>query len=116
MADMGIGCAFLSEVKISDNKYAKRMEGYEVIISRGKNKQQGGVALLWKDEHPMFEIENANARVCNLITIQLKQEIKGSTSWRSTSGPDARRGGRPQECLGPVSRKLYTACHWGFEH
>ena len=71
MADMGIGCAFLSEVKISDNKYAKRPEGYEIIISRGKSKQQGGVALLWKDKHPMFEIENANARVRNLITFQL---------------------------------------------
>ena len=66
---MGIGCAFLSEVKISDNKYAKRPEGYEIIISRGKSKNQGGVALLWKDKHPMFEIENANARVRNLSSL-----------------------------------------------
>ena len=50
---------------------AKQSEGYEVLISQGKSKQQGGVALLWKDKHPMFEIENANARVCNLITFQL---------------------------------------------
>ena len=29
------------------------------------------MALLRKDKHPMFEIENASARVHNLITFQL---------------------------------------------
>ena len=72
MADMSIGCAFLTEVKISNNKHARRAEGYEIIISRGKSDMQGGVALLWKDKHPMFEVENVNARVRNLITFQLK--------------------------------------------
>ena len=71
MADMGIGCAFLTEMKISDDKYARRPKGYEIMISRGKSKKQGGLALLWMDNHPMFEIENTNAQVRNLITFQL---------------------------------------------
>jgi hypothetical protein len=77
------------------------------------------VALLWKDKHPMFEIENANARVRNLITFQLITGDKRfyfmaiyivHRTWVQE------RGGRPQECLGAVSYELYTACHWGLEY
>ena len=66
MSDMGIGCAVLTEVKFFDGKHTKRPEGYKMIILKGKNTKQGGVALLWKKDHPMFKIESANAAISSL--------------------------------------------------
>ena len=66
MADMGIGCAVLMEVKISNGKHTKRPKGYKMIILKEKNTKQGGVALLWKKDHPMFKIESANAAISSL--------------------------------------------------
>ena len=48
MKDMGIGCVFLSEVKIIHNMYPRAPEGYKLIMSRGDSNKQGGVALLWE--------------------------------------------------------------------
>ena len=72
VADSGIGCAFLTEVKIVGDKHVRRPEGYEMIMSRRKSKHQGGVALMWRDMHPQFEIENVNGCVRNLITFRIK--------------------------------------------
>jgi hypothetical protein len=71
MPDIGIRCAVLMEVKISDGKHTKRPEGYEMIISNGKNTKQGEIALLWKKNHPMFDIESANAQAHHIITFHL---------------------------------------------
>ncbi len=46
---MGVGCAVLTETKLTDNRHPKFIEGYHVIMLRATSPQQGGVALLWRE-------------------------------------------------------------------
>jgi hypothetical protein len=54
---MGVGCAVLLEMKITDNCYARTMLGYKVLSTKAPSKHQGGIALLWKPDHEAFEVK-----------------------------------------------------------
>ena len=51
LAQMGVGCALLTEVKITDDRYTKFVSGYKIISSKATSHNQGGIALLWKESH-----------------------------------------------------------------
>jgi hypothetical protein len=51
---MGIGCAVLTETKLTNNQYPKHVEGYQVIATHATSPQQGEIALLWTAEHQHF--------------------------------------------------------------
>ena len=68
---MGVGCALLTEVKITDDRYTKFASGYKIISSKATSHSQGGIALLWKENHPFFEVEAATVATPNLMTFQL---------------------------------------------
>jgi hypothetical protein len=68
---MGVGCAVLAEMKITDNHYARTMSGYKVLLAKAPSKHQGGIALLWQLDHKAFEVEAARIVTPNLITFQL---------------------------------------------
>ncbi len=59
LAQMGIGVAILTEMKVSNDQYPKFSSGYKIILLKAVSKNQGGVALLWKEGHPSFEVEAA---------------------------------------------------------
>ena len=46
LAQMGIGAAILTEMKITDDWYPKLTSGYKVILSKAMTNKQGGIALV----------------------------------------------------------------------
>ena len=71
LAKMGVGCAILSEMKITDDRYARMTSGYKVLSTKAPSKHKGGIALLWQPDHEGFEVEAARVVTPNLITFQL---------------------------------------------
>ncbi len=71
LAKMGIGCAVLSEMKITHNCYARTTSGYKVLLTKAPSKHQGGIALLYQPDCEAFEVEAARIVTPNLITFQL---------------------------------------------
>jgi hypothetical protein len=68
---MGVGCAVLTETKLTDARYPKHVEGYHVIVSKATSPQQGGIALLWIAGHQDFEVEAVKIASPNVLTFQL---------------------------------------------
>ncbi len=71
LAKMGVGCAILSEMKITDDHYTSMTSGYKVLATKAPSKHQGGIALPWQPDHEAFEIEATKVVTPNLITFQL---------------------------------------------
>jgi hypothetical protein len=47
LRQMGVGCAVLTETKLTEDRYPKFVQGYHVTP------QQGGVALQWRDSEEL---------------------------------------------------------------
>jgi hypothetical protein len=71
LRQMGVGCAFLTETKLTDTRYPKYVEGYHVILSKATSLQQRGIALLWTAGHQDFEVEAVKIASPNVLTFQL---------------------------------------------
>ena len=72
LRQMGVGCAVLTETKLTDDLYPKFVQGYHVIASRATSPQQGGVALLWRESEALgFLVEAVNVVSPNVLTFQL---------------------------------------------
>ncbi len=71
LAQMGVNCAVLTKVKITNNKYPRCASGFKVISSKVTSHSQGGIALLWNKGHASFEVEAAKIVTPNLLTFQL---------------------------------------------
>jgi hypothetical protein len=67
---MGVGCCVVSETKITD-EHPKFVSGYRVIASKATDSWQGGIALLWEEDHQGFEVEAVRVLSPNLLTFQL---------------------------------------------
>jgi len=71
LAQMGVGLAVVLETKITDARYTRLASGYKILASRAASHNQGGIALLWKEDHQGFEVESAKILTLNLLTFQL---------------------------------------------
>jgi hypothetical protein len=71
LAKMGVGCAILSEIKITNDRYTRMTLGYKVLVTKAPSKHQGGIALLWQPDREAFEVEAPKVVTSNLITFQL---------------------------------------------
>ena len=71
LRQMGVGCAVLTETKLTDAGYPKLVEGYHVITLKATSPQQGGIALLWTAGHQDFEVEAVKIASPNVLTFQL---------------------------------------------
>jgi len=58
LAQMRVGLAVLTETKLVDNRHPKTASGYSIMCSKAVSGHQGGVALMWKEDDPMFEVES----------------------------------------------------------
>jgi hypothetical protein len=54
---MGVGLAIVMETKIKDARYTCLASGYKILASRAASHNQGGIALLWKEDHQGFEVD-----------------------------------------------------------
>jgi hypothetical protein len=72
LRQMGVGCAVLTETKLTNDWYPKFVSGYRVISSKAASPHQGGVALLWRElEDQGFLVEAAHIASPNILTFQL---------------------------------------------
>jgi hypothetical protein len=46
LVQMGVNCAVLTEVKITNNKHPRCASGFKIILSKATSHSQGGIALL----------------------------------------------------------------------
>jgi hypothetical protein len=72
LAQMGVGLAVLTETKLVDDRHHKSAAGYSIMCSKAVSGHQGGVALMWKENDPKFEVESVlfnNGP--NIVTFQL---------------------------------------------
>ncbi len=58
LAQMRVGLAVLTETKLVDDRHPKTASGYTVMCSKAVSGHHGGVALVWKESNPKFEVES----------------------------------------------------------
>jgi hypothetical protein len=68
---MGVAVAVLTEMKVTDNRYPHFTSGFKVFSSKAASRHQGGIALLWRENHPGVEVEVTRILTPNLLTFQL---------------------------------------------
>ncbi len=68
---MGVGLAVLMETKLTDDRYTRLALGFKILASKATSHNQGGIALLWKENHSGYEVESAQIATPNLLTFQL---------------------------------------------
>jgi hypothetical protein len=68
---MGVGLAVLTETKLTDDCHTCLALGYKVLASKAASHNLGGIALLWKENHPGYEVELVCIVTPNLLTFQL---------------------------------------------
>ena len=71
LAQMGVGLAVLTETELTDNPHAPLASGFKIFTSKVTSHNQGGIALLWKENHPGYKVESACIVMPNLLTFQL---------------------------------------------
>ena len=49
LAQMGVGLAILTETKVTDDRHPCLASGYKILVSKVVSHNQGGIALLWKE-------------------------------------------------------------------
>ncbi len=71
LALMGVGLAVLMETKMTDDRYPHLALGYKILASKAMSHNQGGIALLWKENHGGYEMELVHIVMPTLLTFQL---------------------------------------------
>ena len=54
-----------------DDIYARRLNGYRVVAWNASSASQGGVVLVWKEEHDSFKVEEVTIRHPNVLSFEL---------------------------------------------
>ncbi len=76
LAQMGVNCVVLIEVKITNDKHPRCASGFKIISSKATSQSQGGIALLWNEGHASFEVKAVRIVTLNLLTFQLVMGYK----------------------------------------
>ncbi len=71
LAQMGVDLAVLMETKVMDDRHPCLMSGYKILVLKVTSHNQGGIALLWKENHEGYEAESACIVAQNLLTFQI---------------------------------------------
>jgi hypothetical protein len=72
MAQIGIGLAVLMETKIVDDRHPKAASGYTIMCLKVASCNQGGGALMWKEDNQKFKVKLVLFKNSpNILTVQL---------------------------------------------
>jgi hypothetical protein len=71
LAQMGVGLTILTETKVTDDRHPRLASGYNILVSKAASHNQGGIALLWKENCGEYEVELVCIMTPNLVTFQL---------------------------------------------
>ena len=51
LEQMGVSLAVLTETKSMNDRYTRLASGFKILVSKATSRNQGGIALLWKENH-----------------------------------------------------------------
>ena len=71
LESLGVDIAVLQETKLTGKKHTRFTSGYHIIASEAESAQKGGIALAWRENHEVFEVEATRVVHANVITLQL---------------------------------------------
>jgi hypothetical protein len=57
LAQMGVGIKILTKTKVTNDWYSKFLLGYRVLGSKAASSHQGGIGLIWREDHDGFEVK-----------------------------------------------------------
>ncbi len=67
---MGVSLAVSKETKLADNCHPHLALGYKILVAKATSHDQGGIALLWKENHLGYEVKSACVVTPSLLTFQ----------------------------------------------
>ena len=105
---MGVGLAVLTETKLKDDCYTRLVSGFKILASKATSHNPGGIALLWKENHPGYKVESAQIVTPNLLTFQLVTGDKRFHCMDMYTPPTDTMG--VEGCLGSLSTGLHPLC------
>ncbi len=68
---MGVSLGILMETKVTDNHHPRLASGYKLLAFNVASHNQGGIALLWKENCGDYKVELVRIAMPNLVTFQL---------------------------------------------
>jgi hypothetical protein len=71
LAQMGVGLVVLMETKVIDDHHPRLALGSKILALKAASHNQGGIALLWKENHGGYEVESARIVTPNHLMFQL---------------------------------------------
>jgi hypothetical protein len=71
LAQMGVGIGILTKTKVIGDWYSKSLLGYRVLVLKAASPHQGGIGLIWREDHDGFEVEAVRPLTPNLMSFQL---------------------------------------------
>jgi hypothetical protein len=75
LAQMGVRIGILTKTKIINDWYSKSLLGYRVIVLKAVSPHQGGVGLIWREDHDGFDVKVIRPMNPNLLTFQFVLDI-----------------------------------------
>jgi hypothetical protein len=70
LAQMGVGIGILTKTKVTNDWYSKSLSGYRVLVSKVASPHQGGIGLIWREDHDGFEVKAIRPLTLNLMSFQ----------------------------------------------
>ena len=71
LASLEVGLAICQEAKATGDFYPRVSGEYRILCSDAPSAHQGGLALVWIEDHDAFEVEAANFCTPNVLTFEL---------------------------------------------
>ncbi len=71
LAQMGVGIGILTKTKVTNNWYLKSLSRYRVLVLKAAGPHQGGIGLIWREDHDGFEVKAVRPLTQNLMSFQL---------------------------------------------
>ncbi len=75
---MGIALVFSQDNRIAVGNFTYHTGGYKIITLDATGPHQGGIALVWVEDHPVFEVEVATIVMLNVLTFK---SVTGGVQW-----------------------------------
>ena len=69
---LNVNIALLTETRLTDEKFPHTLWGYRVVATKARSASQGGIALVWDENHAGFKVEEVKLRNPNVLTFELK--------------------------------------------
>jgi hypothetical protein len=71
LVQMGVGIGIPTKTKVDNNQYSKSLLEYRVLVLKAASPHQGGIGLIWREDHDGFEVKAVRPLTLNLMSFQL---------------------------------------------